>query len=243
MKNFLVLGRFLGARSSPLLVKLKRGSSSFPGNSFTSSFGHPEEWHMGKNLPHRNTKNLIQSITFRLADSMPQNVLRDIEEELKNLPITKREIEKRKELDKWLDRGLGSCALTRPEMAKVVWDAFQYYNGEKYNLLAWSIMPNHVHVLIITNSDLRKIVRSWKSYTAKWAFVNNKKYGLGIADEAKRFWLPDHWDRFIRYRNHFENALNYILDNPKNAGLPETATAHRFRGSAIPKMDGAPAPF
>ena len=144
-------------------------------------------------------------------------MLDEIEAKIKTLPDSKREIEKRKRYEKWVDKGLGCCALANPEMAQVFLNALQYYDGDRYDLIAWSIMPNHVHVLIITNSDLRKIVRSWKTFTAKWAFANNKKYGLGIAEDAKRFWLPDHWDRFIRDRNHFENALYYILDNPKNA--------------------------
>ena len=244
MKNEKLLGEFPGSVELQLLAKdkTKSWSSSVPGSSFTSSFGHPEEWHMGQNLPHRNSKNLIQSITFRLDDSLPQEVLDEIEEKIKTLPESRREVEKRKRYEKWVDKGLGCCALAKPEMAQVFLNALQYHDGDRYDLIAWSIMPNHVHVLIIANSDLRKIVRSWKSFTAKWAFANNIKYGLGIVEDAKRFWLPDHWDRFIRDRNHFENALNYILDNPKNAGLPITATAHRFTGSAIPGMDGAPAP-
>ena len=199
---------------------------------FTTNFGFPEEWHEG-NLPHRNRKNLVQSITFRLADSLPQEKLRDLEDEFKTLSKSKRDTLKRIRYDELLDKGLGCCALNHPEMAQVVLNALHFYNGERYNLLAWSIMPNHVHVLIETAYDLSKIIQSWKSYTGKWAFANNMKYALGIADDAKQFWIPEYWDRFIRDDAHFDNVLNYILQNPTKANLGESSTASKFTGSVF----------
>lgn len=188
---------------------------------------------MGRNLPHRNSKHLIQSITFRMADSMPQNVFRNIEEELKTLPVTKREAEMRKELDKWLDKGLGCCALAKPEMAQVVWDALQHHNGDRYNLIAWSIMPNHVHVLIETAQELSKIIQTWKSYTGRWAMANNEKYCLGIEPGAKSFWRTEYWDRFIRDEAHFNNVVKYILENPSKANLIKDSAAYKFTGSVV----------
>ena len=178
---------------------------------FTPHFGFADEWNRGGNLPHRNSKNLIQFITFRLADSLPQNILRDIEDDLTRTPTTKRGVKKRKEVEEWLDKGLGCCALANPKMAQVLWNAFQHYNEDRYKLIAWSIMPNHVHVLIETKYNLSKIVQGWKSYTGKWAFANNKEYGLKIEAGAKHFWRSEYWDRFIRDENHFENVVNYIL--------------------------------
>ncbi|KAA6302387.1 MAG: Type-1 restriction enzyme R protein [Candidatus Ordinivivax streblomastigis] len=187
---------------------------------FTTKFGHPEEWH-DRNLPHRNKEGLIQSITFRLADSLPQNVLKQIELELKTCTDSEKDIQKRAKYEKWLDNGLGCCALAHPEMAQVMQDALKYHDGDKYDLLAWCIMPNHVHVLIKTKSDLSRIVQSWKSFTGKWALANNKKFNLGIPEDASKFWMEEYWDRFIRDENHFNNTVNYILENPKKANLPE----------------------
>ena len=203
-----------------------------PSCSFTTDFGLAEEWYHG-NLPHRNRNNLIQFVTFRLDDSLPLEVQNEIKEELEKLTETKREVEKRKRYEEWFDKGLGCCALANSEMAQVVFEALKYYDKDKYNLLAWSIMPNHVHVLIETKSDLRRVVHAWKSYTGKWAFVNNEKHRLGIADNAKKFWMPEHWDRFIRNYVHFENTLKYILDNPKNANLERSSAAYKFTGSVV----------
>jgi hypothetical protein len=120
---------FLGERSSSSVFESFNYASSF-----TTSFGTPEEWHTG-NLPHRNKEGLIQFITFRLADSLPQNVLNEIEKELKDVPDTEKEAEKRKQYEKWLDKGMGCCALSNPDMAQVVEDALKYHDGE--NTIYW----------------------------------------------------------------------------------------------------------
>ncbi len=226
---------YLGTRSSSF-EKTGTASSSFEkidttnyAQHFTKHFGYPEEWHRG-NLPHRNKQGLIQSVTFRLADSLPQEVLKKIETEIKHLSEEKRDVEKRKKYEYWLDKGLGCCALANREMAQVVQEAFFHHNGDKYDLLAWSIMPNHVHVLIKVKSDLSKIIQSWKSFTGKWALKNNKKFNLGIEAGAKEFWMPEYWDRFIRDEEHFNNAVRYILKNPEKANLPKEHIAYLFRG-------------
>ena len=219
---------YLGSRNS----SFENIETTNHAQCFTKNFGYPEEWHQG-NLPHRNKEGLIQSITFRLADSLPQTVLKEIEAEIKHLTGEKQDIAKRKKYEYWLDKGLGCCALANREMAQVVQEAFLHHNGEKYDLLAWSIMPNHVHVLIKAKSDLSKIIQSWKSYTGKWAIANNKKYNLGVDKDANQFWMPEYWDRFIRDEEHFNNAVRYILNNPIKANLPKENCAYLFRGMML----------
>ncbi|MCH6199729.1 DUF3387 domain-containing protein [Aquiflexum sp. LQ15W] len=115
-------------------------------------------------------------------------------------------------------------------MAQVVQEALLHHDGDKYNLLAWSIMPNHVHVLIKTNGDLVRIIQSWKSFTGKWALQNNKRFNLGIDKDATKFWMSEYWDRFIRDEEHFNNTVRYILNNPMKANLPENHIAFLYRG-------------
>jgi HsdR family type I site-specific deoxyribonuclease len=221
-KNIIEL---LGARSS----SFEEIDTTNYAQNFTKNFGYPEEWHYG-NLPHRKKDGLIQFITFRLADSLPQETLKQIEVEIKQLSADQKDVEKRKKYQYWLDKGLGSCALANREMAQIVQEALLHHNGDKYDLLAWSIMPNHVHVLIKAKSDLVKIIQSWKSYTGKWAIANNKMYNLGIDKNVNQFWMPEYWDRFIRDEEHFNNTVRYILNNPLNANLPKDNAAHIFRG-------------
>lgn len=223
---------FLGTRLGSSSSSLKNINSTNYASYFTKEYGFPEEWY-GNKLPHRDKKNLIQSITFRLADSLPQTVLKDIEEKIENLTGTKRDIEKRKKYEYWLDKGYGSCALTNSEVAQVVQDALFHHNGDRYDLIAWCIMPNHVHVLIRTKSDLSKIIQSWKSYTGKWALANNKRLNLGLDEDARQFWMVEYWDRFIRDGDHFNNAVRYILNNPVKAGLPKESTAYIYSGTTL----------
>ena len=115
-------------------------------------------------------------------------------------------------------------------MADCVMDALRYHDQEKYDLLAWSIMPNHVHVFIHAKEDVSKIVQSWKSFTGKWAMQNNKRLKLGIPSEIKGLWQAEYWDRFIRSEKHFNNTVKYILENPQAAGLNQESTAQLYTG-------------
>ena len=211
----------------------ERSSSSLNyATHFTNKFGLPEEWHTG-NLPHRTKNGLVQFITFRLADSLPKSVLLEIEEKIKHLPIEAYKVEKRKLTEKYLNNGLGCCALKNPKMAQVMLEALQYHDKENYDLLAWSIMPNHVHVLIQATSNISKIIQSWKSFTGKWALKNNKKLGLNIPSKAAKFWMPEYWDRFIRDEQHFNNTIKYILSNPLKAGLGKNSVSNRYTSCII----------
>jgi len=63
--------------------------------------------------------------------------------------------------------------------------------------------------------------------------ANNKKYHLKIPADAKEFWMPEYWDRFIRDEKHFNNTIKYILENPQRANLSKESTTFRFKGCSI----------
>jgi hypothetical protein len=112
----------------------------------------PKEWYSRGYLPHRDAKELLQAVTFRLADSLPQEKLNLLEEELSNLSENQRSIHRRNKIEQWLDAGMGCCALRHPKLTEKMRDALQHFDGQRYRLLAWCIMPNHVHVLMETLS-------------------------------------------------------------------------------------------
>lgn len=116
-----------------------------------------------------------------------------------------------------MNAGYGCCALKHPEVAAKVKETLLHRNGDRYFLIAWCIMPNHVHALIRTTANLSKIIQSWKSYTGRWALAKNAELGLGTPGPA--FWLRDYWDRYIRDADHFDNVVAYIHRNPVSAGL------------------------
>lgn len=91
----------------------------------------------------------------------------------------KRSTELRQRVEKYLDAGHGSCILQTPEVAACIVDTWQHFDGDRYRLLEWVVMPNHCHVLIepCEGAPLGKIVLSWKNYTAR--FINALKCRTG----------------------------------------------------------------
>ena len=180
-------------------------------------------WYSRGYLPHLDVPGTLQFITFRLADSLPQSALKQLEHELEQIPISMRERERRKKIEQWLDAGLGCCALSHPRMAEVMQQTLQLFDGTRYRLIAWCIMPNHVHVLIEPAMSLPIILQSWKSFTGSWAISHNAELGLGvpraIGATKNQFWMREYWDRYIRDEKHFHATIEYIHNNPVKAEL------------------------
>lgn len=127
------------------------------------------KWHDRGYMPHVDGAELIQHVSYHLADSLPKEVVAEMEAELKSLPPRLRDQEKEKRVAAYLDAGRGSCILRVPELADLVERAFLHFHGERYHLHAWCVMPNHVHVLFQAANgwSMSKIVASWKSYTGR----------------------------------------------------------------------------
>ncbi len=120
------------------------------------------------------------------------------------------------------DAGHGACWLRDPRIGEIVEDTLLRFDPERYRLIAWCIMPNHVHTLIepAPNQSLEKVVHSWKSFTATAA---NK-----ILHRKGAFWFREYHDRFIRDDAHLAKAVEYIEQNPVKAGLVAEASKWRF---------------
>lgn len=169
--------------------------------------------HCRGRLPHWEAGEIPQHITFRLADSLPLALLREWEEELRWIKKGKQSIERRKKIEEALDRGIGACWLRQPEVARVVEDALLHFDGERYRLHGWVIMPNHVHVVVTPQSGrtLSSIIHSWKSFSAN--SINR------LINRRGAFWAEEYFDRAIRNEEHFLKTLAYIAGNPVKAGL------------------------
>ena len=123
-------------------------------------------WHEGGYLPHRDEPGLIQFVTFRLADAFPEELRSEWESLLKLENDRQRQIE----LDAYLDKGRGACHLRQPEIARLVEDSFRFRHGQDYELRAWVIMPNHVHLLFkVLDVPMSELLDAWKGFTAKQA--------------------------------------------------------------------------
>ena len=203
----------------------------------------------------------MQHITYRLADALPRNALLNMQEEMRGFQHDEevKKVELRRRIEAYLDAGYGSCLLKEPEVARIVIDNWMCFDQERYNLLAWVVMPNHCHVLIETLgvSSLGKIVLSWKSYTAKrinaWKRAKKEESrggprrsqqeteqgrgGPRRSQEEKspggRVWQREYWDRYIRDLQHFETTKWYIENNPVKAGLAATPESWPWSSAAV----------
>lgn len=170
-------------------------------------------WHSRGYLPHFDAGAICQALTFRLADSLPAAVLATWSAELASTPDEARARLLSTRAQRWLDNGHGNCWLGLPAIAAVVQQALLHHDAVRYRLLAWCVMPNHVHALVepLPDVSLSDVMHSWKSYTAHQANA--------LLDRRGRFWQPEYYDRFVRTRAHFEFAQDYIALNPVRAGL------------------------
>ena len=180
----------------------------------------PPGWYSRGYLPHHDEGGLLQNITYRLADSVPSRLLARMEEELRTVSAERVPLERRKRMEVLLDAGHGSGALGRPAAAEAVVENWRRFDGVRYDLLAYVVMPTHVHVLVRMYPDvpLATVVRSWKSFTAK----RIRRLAPDVFSSGP-VWRRGYWDRAIRNEKHFRNAVEYILNNPVKAGLVRDA--------------------
>jgi REP element-mobilizing transposase RayT len=175
-------------------------------------------------LPHVKREGACYFVTFRLADSLPREVLLDFErqraEAVRKLAAhdrAGREAANRellRQVERYLDRGVGACYLRRPEVAEMVANALRHFHGVRYRLEEWVIMPNHVHLLIwpMPNHTLSEILRSRKRHTARQA-------NLLLGRTGETFWQPESFDHWVRNEDERARIRRYVRDNPVTAGL------------------------
>ena len=203
--------KYLGTRASHSKKPLPGARASRPHKS----------WHGRGYLPHLDQPEIIQCITFRLADSVPADVIAAWKSELaltgEEVASDPRCVPLREKIERYAGQGHGACWLQDARIAGQVEKALLHFDGVRYRLLSWVIMPNHVHALIETKPGfpLEGVVHSWKSYTSKQI---NK-----ILGRSGRVWEADYFDRYIRDANHFSAVVDYIEKNPVKAGLVDKA--------------------
>ena len=187
-------------------------------------------------LPHVKREGAAYFVTFRLADSLPKEVLLKFQgeraERLRHLaaqeeaakksgPVVKAEaddeaIERdhRRKVERFLDTGCGGCWLRRPEIAEVAAGALRFFDGQRYHLEAWVVMPNHVHVVFwpVPDHTLSAVVQSWKRFIAREANTL-----LGRTGEP--FWQPESFDHWIRDEREHARCCGYTVKNPVTARL------------------------
>ena len=191
-----------------------------------------------RNMPHIDMAGHLTFITFRLADSMPREVVEkwqsEIELWLKEHGLGGRAIEevlnsdcvddllknelRRFKNKKWhghLDDCHGDCVLCEPQARKLVEESLLYFECKRYDLERFVIMPNHVHLLLQMRQGflLRKQLTETMRYSGRKvnAFLN----------QEGTFWQSEPFDHVVRREVQFDYLQQYIAENPVKAGLPE----------------------
>ncbi len=161
-------------------------------------------------LPHWEADRALYFVTFRLADSLPRSAFRPADDFAES--PRKNNLRSRR-LEEILDSGRGRCHLSRPHIARIVAQSLREFDGRRYRLLAWCVMPNHVHVVFqpINGFQLSEILHSWKSYSAQMA---NRVLGRKGA-----FWQREYYDHLIPDGEQLTRAVRYTVENPGRAGL------------------------
>lgn len=185
---------------------------------------HHKGWHSRGYLPHLDAAGEIQALTFRLADAVPAKV---VDHWLRELEQVSRDLHERRSrllrmIARYEDAGHGDCLLADGRNAEIVENALLHFDDERYRLIEWCIMPNHVHVLMHCNfgGTLGEIVKSWKTFTARAIHRERRTEGA--------LWARDYFDRYMRDADHLADSRNYIRQNPVKAKLCETPEAWRW---------------
>jgi REP element-mobilizing transposase RayT len=181
-------------------------------------------------LPHVKREGAEYFVTFRLADSLPTELLLRYEgeraerlrafHEAKRIGRTTADTEEiiqrdlRRKVERYLDQGAGACHLRRPEIAELVVGSLKFFHEQRYLLREWVVMPNHVHVLFwpMPNHLVGEVVKSWKQF----ASLRAKRL---LALSEGRFWQPEAFDHWVRNDEERARITQYIRHNPVTARL------------------------
>jgi type I restriction enzyme R subunit len=196
-----------------------------------------------RRLPHWSQPGVVCFITFRTADSFPKELLirfqadrrhwlrcHKIDPDAANWREQLQKCEQEVQHDffrtfstRWhatLDRGAGECALANPTHSKIVFDSLLHFDGDRYEMTDFVVMPNHVHLLATFSDDDAMLAQceSWKHFTARDINRSTSREG--------RFWQQDGFDHLLRSVEQFEHLRRYIALNPRKAGLNRTQYLH-----------------
>lgn len=180
-----------------------------------------------RNLPHWQQEAACYFITFRLGDSLPQSLLdqwkREIDAWMPHHPkpwTPEVEAEYRERFterrEQWLDAGHGACHLRQPTLRDVVRASLLKFDGVRYDMDCYVIMPNHVHLLwqLRDGFDLSKELKSLKGASSRACNV-----ALGQSGKSGTFWMDESYDRLVRDLEELHAFRRYIAANPAEAHL------------------------
>lgn len=184
-----------------------------------------------RKLPHWRQKNVTYFVTTRLADSIPHDVImawiadrnrwlrangfESIDALSRASELQRSEYYRRftAEWHRLLDLGAGNCLLREVNHFTIVGDSLRHFDGVKYDLDSFVVMPNHVHLLLTPTPafDLSDILRGWKTFTAR--LINQRLGRMGA------LWQSESFNHIVRSAEQLQRFRQYIAENPMKARL------------------------
>ena len=177
-----------------------------------------------RRLPHWEQPGVTYFVTFRLADSVPLSLLAQWEEERaiwrRCHPAPWSESDEREyrerfteRMEAWLDAGMGACHLRNGEVRRSVETVLLEFDAVRYDVDAFVLMPNHVHLLIVPCSGrtLRAVMKGIKGVSAKRS--------NGLLVRSGTFWMDESYDHIVRDAGELAAFRRYIEENPRKVGL------------------------
>jgi putative transposase len=222
----------------------------------------PENFYR-RNLPHLQPPGAAFFVTFRLAGSIPKAVLDELREEteivqakLDLMPDSPEHTERlyreqRLLFKKWddaLDAGTGPDWLRTPSIAQMVAENMRRYDAKRYDLLAYCIMSNHVHVVLRPLPDTGKESKGKREgkaekksqserrsgeekkseeeyYSLSRIMHTMKGYTSGRANRllgrTGAFWQHESYDHYVRDLPEMERIIAYTIGNSVKAKMVE----------------------
>jgi REP element-mobilizing transposase RayT len=168
-----------------------------------------------RKLPHWQPDGAALFITWRLHGSLPAHVALD---------RSVRSGQQFARIDRQLAEGAaGPLWLRDSQVAETVVAALRFAQKELdlYELRAWVVMSNHVHMVVYPHAPLWKITKAVKGFTARQA---NQILGR----TGQPFWQHESFDRWVRNQREMERTVRYVEANPVSAGLVKSPAEWRW---------------
>jgi REP element-mobilizing transposase RayT len=168
-----------------------------------------------RSLPHWRQDGATYFVTGRLTDSLPGHLVTQLEQLRKTLlshqsasaGYLEADREYFRAMKQHLDRGHGACWLKQGEISEIVNVACRHFDGERYELGEFCVMPNHFHVVVrpLAGFELENILHSWKAFTARKINAFLRRSGP--------VWQEESYDRLIRDSLELARTERYIRNN------------------------------
>ena len=189
-----------------------------------------------RRLPHWAQAGVVCFITFRTHDSMPEATIQRFQADRRHWLRChnvdpdhgdwRQKLQELKRADqvefyrdfstRWhdsLDGCAGECLLAKSELNKIVADSLLCFDGDRYEMTDFVVMPNHCHLLAAFQDGDQMLAQctSWKRFTARRINETIGRQGS--------FWQQDGFDHLVRSQEQFQHFRRYIANNPKKAKL------------------------